>query len=75
MHPAFEIPELFTLILKHQPDKNALLQMALTCTALKEAVLDELWADLDSIVPLLLLLSPLVKVTNQWVCTKRFVDS
>ena len=69
MHPVLEIPELFTLILQHQPEKNVLLQIALTCTTLKEAVLDELWADLDSIVPLLQLLSPLVKVSNQWVCS------
>lgn len=60
MHRFFYISELWARTLKFDLDKKTLSAAARTCRVLKEPALDTLWADLNSLEPLLWLLGDMV---------------
>ncbi|KAL5480629.1 hypothetical protein ACEPAI_1900 [Sanghuangporus weigelae] len=60
MDPIFSVPELTSLIFDHL-NKPALISCALVCKSWNELALDKLWKELDSLVPLISLLTPLKK--------------
>ena len=50
-----------------------LLQVGLTCKAFVEPVLDLLWYQMDSLLPLLHLISKVMKVAGVYVCCAKYV--
>ncbi|KAG8923529.1 hypothetical protein FRC01_012662, partial [Tulasnella sp. 417] len=53
MHHALSIPEILQLVLSSGVCRATMRNAALTCTLWKDAALDELWKDLDSVFPLI----------------------
>ncbi|KAH9948842.1 hypothetical protein B0H21DRAFT_787475 [Amylocystis lapponica] len=89
MHRALDIPEIIYEIIQHlqpqtscnycyeSPQLRDLAKVARVCKALSEPTLDILWRELDNMLPLLRLLSPLqsVSVGNQGFMGSRNDDA
>lgn len=59
MHRALSIPEILQLVLSSGVCRITARNAALTCRLWMEPALDELWKDLDSVLPLFWVLVPL----------------
>ncbi|KAG9045363.1 hypothetical protein FS837_006432 [Tulasnella sp. UAMH 9824] len=59
MHRALYIPEVLQLVLSSDVSRVTLRDAALTCSLWQDAALDQLWKDLDSVLPIIWVLVPI----------------